>query len=293
MALLALRLSLALALALLTLLAGLVPLATLAFALLLQITERVVGQILLITQGFGQILHRLLARGLRAVAAFTLGHAQVFHKLVQLVHQLLRFGHPAFLHQLFDPVHQGLQFIHAHRLALLAVVGHIRAIARLGLFGQHPQIIIRRLAQFLHQFGDFFVRGTVAHRLGQPFLRAAQAFAGIGKAAILKLDRKIPHRLDDFGLPLVGHAEFGHVVETPDDRAHPQIDGFAGKETFGLVRDRPQDLVHAAGVGLGPHQVAALFDHGAGQRLKETPPGQDQAFRLGNAHLPCSIRHFE
>ena len=139
------------------------------------------------------------------------------------------------LHQFFDPVHHGLQIVHRHFHAVFAVVGLIGAIARFSLFGQHAHVIIRRFTQFLHQFRDFGIGCAVAHRLGQPFLRAAQPFAGIGKAAILQLDRKIPQRRDNLGLCIVIHADQRDIVHAPDDRAQAQIHGFRSKDILGPV----------------------------------------------------------
>ena len=191
----------------------------------LQFTEGLVREILLIAQRIGQILHRLLAGRARPVAAFAaLRHPQILQQLVQLLHQLLRFGHPAFFHQLLNAVHQGLQLVHRefHR-----ILGHIRliraALIGLGLLGEHPHVIIGGVAQFLHQLGDFLVRGTVAHRLGEPFLRAAQPLARIGQRAVLQLHRQIPHRQRQLVLHLVGQPDHLQRIQPPDDRPQPQI----------------------------------------------------------------------
>ena len=135
-----------------------------------------------------QILHRLLAGGARAIALpLPLGDLQVFHQLVQLVHQLGGLGHPAFFHQLLNAIHQGLNLV--RRDLHIVLLGGLRGVGlvRIGLHvvGQHLDIIIRRLAQFLHQGGNFSIRRAIAHRLGQTFLGAAQTFAGIGQRAIL------------------------------------------------------------------------------------------------------------
>ena len=64
-------------------LALLLPVLLALIELFLQIAKRFVGQVLLITQGFSQVFHGLLAGGLGATfAAFTLSDAQVFHQLV-------------------------------------------------------------------------------------------------------------------------------------------------------------------------------------------------------------------
>ena len=259
-------------------------------AFVLKVAERVIGQILLIAQGFGQILHRLLARGLRAVATLALGDAQVLHQLVQLLHQLCSFGHPAFFHQFLNPVHQRLKLVHAHLLTLLAAVGLIGAVtAGLGLFRQHPQIVVGRLAQFLHQFGDFLVRGAVAHGLCQPLLRAPQPFARVGQTPVFQLHRQFPQRIHNLGLALFGQAEFRHAVQTPCDRPHPQIDRLAGKEPFGAVGHSLQDLHDTRRILVRPHQVAPLFDDSARQGLKEPPARQDDLFHRALRRLSRRI----
>ena len=136
--------------------------------LLLQIAERLIAQILLFAQRVLQVLHRLLARRARPVAcAVVLGDAQVLHQLVELVHQLCRFGHAALFHQLLDAVHQRLDLVlrDAHRVLLGALRLVRPAFAAFRILRQHVQVIIRRLAQFLHQLGDLGIAGAIAHRL--------------------------------------------------------------------------------------------------------------------------------
>ena len=74
-----------LTLALTLLLALLLTRLTIGIELALQILEGFVAQPLLLSQGFGQALHRLLAFGLALLTLLALGDLHVLHHLAQLV----------------------------------------------------------------------------------------------------------------------------------------------------------------------------------------------------------------
>src|SRR6056297_1586378 len=94
-----------LTLALLTLLPLLLALLTLLLALLariellLQIAERLVGKLLLLAQGLGEALHRLLTRALLTLTG-ALRDLHVLHHLAKLFEKPLRLLHAALLYQL-------------------------------------------------------------------------------------------------------------------------------------------------------------------------------------------------
>ncbi len=56
-------------------------------------------------------------------------------------------------------------------------------------------VIFGGAAQFLHQLGDFLIRGAVFHRFVQTLLRAAHPLAGVVQVTLFKLQRQIPEVL--------------------------------------------------------------------------------------------------
>ncbi len=141
--------------------------------LFLQVAERLIRQTLLLPQCLGQSLHRLLARRL-TLLALALGDLHVLHHLLELFERLLRLGIAALFHQLLNAVHHVLQIllVHLHHVFSAALVASF-GILTLGLLHFLAQIILRGVAQILHQPRDFFLAGTILHRLAQPLLRGA------------------------------------------------------------------------------------------------------------------------
>ena len=125
---------------------------------------------------------------------------QVFHHLAQLIQQLLRLGHAPLFHQLLKAVQHVLQLVAGNFLPV-AVFGKLVAVAR--LLGQLRHVILHRLAQFFHQFGNFFVRCAFAHRLFKTLLCPAQALHRVRQIAVLDQHRDIPQHFRDFGLPIL------------------------------------------------------------------------------------------
>jgi hypothetical protein len=78
-------------------------------------------------------------------------------------------------HQLLDPAQHLFEVGHRH-LGALTLIGLIGAVARLRVLGKLAHVVVHRLAQFLHEFGDFLVAGALTHRLAQPFLSLTQTF---------------------------------------------------------------------------------------------------------------------
>ena len=159
--------------------------------------------------------------------ALTLGDLHVLHQALQFLQRLLRLGHAALFHQLLNAVHHGLQVVltHGH-----AAFGHLLRVLHGAvthrLLGQLVHVILRGVAQFLHQLRDLLVRGTVLHRLGQPLLRALQPFQRIADIALFQQQRQIPQRLRDL-VPLLGFQTiFGHRLKPPQDHPQAQIGGF-------------------------------------------------------------------
>ncbi len=120
------------------------------------------------------------------------------------------------------------------------------------------------------------------HRLGQAFLCLAHPLQRIAEIAIFQQNGQIPQRLGNLILGLIGQAAVrGQRLQTAQDHPQSQIGGVRAEQAiFGRVRDRAQHLRHAAGVGSGPQQIAALFDHGGGQRIKEPPCRQGHLLGL-------------
>ena len=107
-----------------------------------------------------RILHLFHLLG---VPAILLGYLCVFQHLAHFLQQLTRrLGLPV--------LRQSLQLIH-HLAQLLVTTGVLRCFGRLpillGLGSQHFQIFIRRIAQFFHQVGDFFLFGLLLEDVTQ------------------------------------------------------------------------------------------------------------------------------
>ena len=134
--------------------------------------------------------------------ALPFGDLYVLHHLAQFFQGLLGFRHAAFFHQLLNAVHHRLKIVlgHFHALLVLALLA-VGVLFTLLLItaGKLAHVIIRRFAQFLHQFRDFLFAGTVLHGLGQTVLRAFKPFAGILKIAFFKNKREVPHVFGQFG----------------------------------------------------------------------------------------------
>ena len=132
---------------------------------------------------------------MRTVAALTLGDLHVLEHLLQRVQHLLRLGHAAFLHQFFDLAQHFFEIGHRH-VGAFALIRLIRLVARLGVFRELAHVIVHRLAQFLHQLGDFLVAGALPHGLAQPLLRLPEPFERIVEVAFFQHQRGVP---EDFG----------------------------------------------------------------------------------------------
>ena len=65
------------------------------------------------------------------------------------------------------------------------------------------QVILRGVAQLLHQAGDLVLARAVAHRLAEPLLRGAHPLQRVADIAVLQQDGEIPQRLRDLVLRLV------------------------------------------------------------------------------------------
>ena len=166
--------------------------------LFLQVAERLIGQALLVAQCFRQTFHGLLARRLLTLPALPLRDLHVLHQTLQFLKRLLRLGHAALLHQFLDAVHHGLQVIltHLHATFCHLLIVLEGAVAHV-LLGQLVHVILRGVPQFLHQLGDFLVRGAVLHRLRQPLLRALQPLKRIVQVTVFQQQGKVPQCLRD------------------------------------------------------------------------------------------------
>ena len=171
-----------------------------------------------------------------------------------------------------------------------------RGLRRFGLFpvlalllGQLPHVILRRLAQLLHQLGDLLIRGAVLHRLRQPLLRPAQPFERIRQVAILEQHRQIPHRGGQFVTLRTGHAGGGKALEPALDGTHPQVGHGRPEKTFGTVGDGTQDHCRVAGIAARPQERPALVDDGGGERIEKPAAGQRRGQGLWRAGLVAVV----
>ena len=85
-----------------------------AGGLALQITEGLVRELLLLAQTIGEIFH-LLPAALLTLLPFSTRlpgcHLKILHQTVNLFQQLLRLGHATLFHELLQTVHHLLQLI--------------------------------------------------------------------------------------------------------------------------------------------------------------------------------------
>ena len=64
------------------------------------------------------------------------------------------------------------------------------------LLGQRLQELVERRPQLIGEPLDLLVAGAAFQRLAQRFLRRAQCLLGIRNAAVLEIDRHVPHARD-------------------------------------------------------------------------------------------------
>ena len=285
---LTLLLSLTLLLALALLLARLLLAGLIALLAVLQIAEGIVGQTLLIAQGFPQTAHCLIALLSLPLTARTLHHLHVFHQLTQHLHQFLRFGGAALFHQLFQFVQHLLQLIARH-LHAVHVLRKLTVWVSLGLFSQFTHVIIQRLAHFLHQFVDLFGACPVSDRLIQTVLRALQGLHCRGKIPLFHQKRDLPQffrkRIAGLGCQA---GLFG--IELPDNHAQAKVGALVADEFLGFVGHRLEDLRRARGVFARPEQIAPHLDQRGRQRIEKALARQDDRQGCCRAVLTCGIR---
>ena len=249
---------------------------------------------MLFTQRIGQTFHRLLTRGLPALARLALGHAHVFHHFLQLFERLFGLSHAALLHQLLDVVHHALQVIlrHLHAIALLALrlVSPVTLIL-LGLFAaQLVEIFLSRAAQLIHQLGDFFFGGPILDRLIQAILRTAHPFKSIRQDTFFQLNGQPPHVFGQLVLGLITQIYACIDFQPVNDLAQPQGRGLGAERLFGAIRYGAKHLRHTGRTGLGPQQIAAHFDHCRRCWIKKAPSRQHQLRRWSGRLLFCRIQ---
>ena len=224
-----------------------------------------------------------------------MGDLHVLHHLLQLAQGFLRLGHAALFHQLLDAVHHPLQVVLAH-LDRVLILGHLLLVlvrVLLCLPRELPQVVIGGLAQLLHQLGDLLIAGAVLHRLVQPVLRALQPFQRVGQVTLFEQQRQIPERARDLVLLLGAHAVGGKGVEAALDGAQPQVGHRRAEDVVWLVADGAEDLAHVAGIVARPEQRAALLDERGGKRVEEAAPRQGDDLRCGTAGLARLVGDLE
>ena len=185
-----------------------------------------------------------------------------------------------------------IQHLHVFRLLLLFAVLFALALC---LLRPLAQVILRRVAQFLHQARDLLFAGAIAHRLTQPFLRFLHAGERIADIAILQRNGQIPQGLRGF-IPRLGR-EFAqaHLGFHPaQDHPQPQIRAVRLEKPFlRLVRNGAKDLAHALCILPRPKQVAAHLNDRRSKRIKESPRGQVHVAGDAQPVLPSGIGHFQ
>src|SRR6056297_424831 len=255
-----------LTLALLTLLPllSLLPLLTLLLALLallariellLQIAERLVGKLLLLAQGLGKALHRLLTRALLTLTG-ALRDLHVLHHLAKLFEKPLRLLHAALLHQLLKLLQHVVELTLGHLLHLALLGLLVRVLLR--LFRELAHVIVHRLAKLLHELGDFLVGRAVLHRLRETLLRPAEPLESIREIALLHEKRDVPQDRRHFVAGLFGQrAVIRRRLEAADQDAELEVRRLLGEHLLGLVGDRPQHRGHPGGIVARPQKIAA------------------------------------
>ncbi len=261
------------ALALLTLLA-LLPLALLS--------EGIVEKLLLPPDDLAELVHHLA----HALALPLVGHAarlQAVEEVAQLAQHLLRRVLVAGPRHVLQVLEHLVEIAARHHLTVAIHPLHRRLVLRLLL--QLVEELRERLPQLLHEPLDLLVRGAVLERLRQTLLRLAQRTFRVGEIAVLDAQGDIPqlcHHAAVAGPAVVTH-------EPPVGRADAEVDLQIVDEAFGFEGQRLQRLRDIETVARIFHEMPALLDDGARQRLAELPLGQHHFERLAAPRLAREI----
>ena len=230
------------ALALLPLLAVAVRLLALPPALL-TLTIGAVAQLLLFAGHLVELVHRLahalLALSLLALAALGL---QVLHHLVELAQQFLRLGMTALARQLLDLLQHLLEIAAAHH-ALVRIVSVLReAVLALRPLGELAHVAVHGAAQILGQLLDLVAVGVALQSLLQTLLRGAERAFGVGKPAILDLQRHGPEPFRHLDELRIGLRRAQPLRAEPQAHVGAML---AGVEALGIGEQRIERDLHA------------------------------------------------
>ena len=126
-------------------------------------------------------------------------------------------------------------------------------------------------------------------RLGELVLRVLERLLRIGEIAVLDAQRQLPHAVDDVLQALAR----GVAVQPADGGAHAEIDRGGIDEAFRLDGQRLHRPLHERHGARVIHELGALLDDGARQRLVELPLRQDELHRLGAADVAGDVLGLE
>ena len=232
-----------------------------------------VEQLLLALDHLLQLVQHLLALLHLAVL---LADLQVFEKLLHLRQHLLRGLARARLDHVLHAVQHLLQILALDGHGVLVhglhgLIGHL-----LHLLGERVEIVVEGLAKLVHQARQLLVAGIVGQRLLERLLQFAQLAAGERQAAVLEVERSLPHQLQnlvDRGLVLAEHQPRGH--------------GAQGHEHRGIVLEALRHVAEAVHRGRDPfalirliREQAALLDDRTRDRMGEV---------AGRQHEPADL----
>ena len=257
----------------------------LALAGVLQLAEGVVRQALLIAQRLAQVAHRRVA--LAGVArCIRVDHdLHVLHQLPHLFHQFGRLGHAALFHQLLQLVHHLLQLIAGHPHAFAVLVRLVGVVGNaLGLLGQFVHVFLHRLTHFLHQFVDLGGVGPVADRLVQPVLGALQPFQRRLQVALFDQEGQRPEFLGN-RVAVFGRQAGLFGVQLAQQHLQARQHALLADQPFGLVQHRLQPLRRRRRVGAVPQKITAQFGQCRRHRIEKAFAGQGDLHGLGLAGL--------
>ena len=134
------------------------------------------------------------------------GHLQVLQHLLQLLQHAARGLLGAGARHLLELVDHAAQVLRP-QLAGVGIEGTgelLRVLAQ--LLGQRLQELVERRAQLVGELLELLVGRAALQCLAQRFLGGAQGLLGIRHAAVLEMDRHVPHARDHVAQLVVGLA---------------------------------------------------------------------------------------
>ncbi len=254
-----------------------VGIAKLAIVAVFRHLKGLIHELLLATENVTQLLQHLSHRrhfALRAVLGNT--GLQIAQNLFQPRQQFLGGFVGAAPGKLLDRIEHAVQilsFDHLPRPALLVPVGLLVAA---GLVHHGAQVSVKRLAQALHQLGNFLRGSVLSQRFLESLARRQKIAHRLGDIALLDGKRHLPEELDR-GLDVI--VRLG-PVKPIHGGANPEINAAVLKHALRPNGEGLEQADHFIAVVGAHHELAAKFDQRLGQGLGEFPLRQLETLEL-------------